>query len=343
MNLVDYRTFVAENTNSLNVKQSLLQQIMLNVAESADEKDFVQILIESNFYFDLESLNEESLKDKMKRKYDEIVDIAKKKGKAALSDTQEKIMKLGGNIVNVVKMIAEKVSQFIKAAWDKARTIAATATSKTKEELIEKAKSIKDKHLLSNEVGHFKDMAKAGVTWIVNGFPKQLATAEMKAVNTDESFNTEELEIFLLESVLEISEKENLIELMESEGGIPFISAIAHKLHDFPPFSLLHKASSAAEKAGKNALNKASAFLSEVTGSISPLEFVVLPVFIGLAVESKVEHISVEGILHLIPGIGTLVHILSTIALGLSIIAMIESVIKMEKEYKHDHEKTAEA
>ena len=343
LNLVDYQTFVAENAGSIDRKQYLLQQIMFSVAESSEEKDFVQMLVESNFYFDFETLNEESIKDKMKRKYDEIIDIAKKKGKSALSDAQEKIMKFGGNIANIVKMIAEKVSQFIKASWDKARSLASSAVSKSKDDLIEKAKGIKDKHLLSTEIGHFKDMAKTGVTWIVNGFPKQLATAELKAVNTDESFNTEELEVFLLESVLEISERENIMELMESEGGIPFISAIAHKLHDFPPFSLLHKAAAAAEKMGKNALDKTSAFLSEVTSSIHPLEFVVLPVFIGLVVEYKIEHLSVEGLLHLIPGIGTFVHMLSTIALVLSIITVIEAVIKMKGDHEGHEEKTAEA
>jgi hypothetical protein len=95
--LLTFEQFVSESQN-YNRKQDLLKGIILNVAESLEERAFVELLLEENF-FSADSLNEESLVDKMKKKYDSAVAIMKDKGKAALSDAQEKIVKFGGNII----------------------------------------------------------------------------------------------------------------------------------------------------------------------------------------------------------------------------------------------------
>ena len=62
--LLTFEQFVSENQN-YSRKQDLLKGIMLNVAESMEERSFVEMLIESNFYAEDYSLNEENLIDKM--------------------------------------------------------------------------------------------------------------------------------------------------------------------------------------------------------------------------------------------------------------------------------------
>jgi gas vesicle protein len=331
MQVLSFEQFLLEGQATFR-KKNLIEQIMLNVAESMEERSFVEMLIESNFFAEDYSLNEESLMDKMKRKYDEVVAVAKEKGKSALTDAQDKILAFGGKIQNVIKLVVEKVSKFLKETWDAARSAASSAVGKVKDKIETSVQEIKDKHLLSKEIDAFKTIAKGGVTWAINGFPKAVANAEEKAVKVDES----ELEEFLLEAALEISKNENFMSLFESEEeGIPFLSAIAHKLHKFPPFNLLHKIADKAGKVAKNALDKAAVFFSEVAGT--PLiQFVVLPVLIGVVVEYNVKSTAV-GLLHAIPGIGTVAHLIGTVALVLAVISVAEAAIKMSD----DKEKTA--
>jgi gas vesicle protein len=321
--ILSFEQFILENQSSTR-KKNLIEQIMLNVAESMEERSFVEMLIESDFFADDYSLNEESLIDKMKRKYDEVVATAKEKGKGALSDAQEKILAFGGKIQNVIKLVVQKVSKFLRETWDAARSAASSAVDKVKDKIEKKVEGVKDKNLLSKEVDGFKNIAKGGVTWAINGFPKDLADAEMKAVKVDEAEMTQ----FLLEAALEISNDENFMNLFESEDGIPFISAIAHKLHEFPPFNILHKIADKASKVAKNVLDKAAIFFNEVAGT-PVIQFVVLPVLIGVVVEYNVKSLAL-GPLQAIPGIGTIASLIGTIALTLAVVTVVESVIKKE-------------
>lgn len=323
MQVLSFEQFILESQVTSR-KKNLIEQIMLNVAESMEERSFVEMLIESNFFAEDYSLNEESLMDKMKRKYDEVIAMAKEKGKSALTDAQDKILAFGGKIQNVIKLIVEKVSKFLRETWDAARGAASSAVDKVKDTIEKKVEGVKDKNLLSKEVDGFKDIAKGGVTWAISGFPKDLANAEMKAVKVDEAEMTE----FLLEAALEISNDKNFMSLFESEDGIPFVSAIAHKLHEFPPFNLLHKIADKAGKVAKNVLDKAAIFFNEVAGT-PVIQFVVLPVLIGVVVEYNVKSLAL-GPLQAIPGIGTIASLIGTVALTLAVVTVVESVIKKE-------------
>lgn len=325
MELLDFERFVAESRHYQyeSKKAELLGMIVLSVSETMGEKLFAQMLVESDFYSTLDSINEESIADKMKRKYDAAIAIMKEKGKSALSDAQEKIVKFSGNIVNVIKLIAQKIAAFLKDAWNEARSAASSAVAKVKSEIEDKIESIKDKTNLEDEISAFKDMAKGGVTWAISGFPKEVAKAEMQAVKVEES-----LEILFLESALEISKDKGFMELFEAEDGIPFLSAIAHKIAEFPPFDLLHKISSKVSKVAKNSLDRASIFFNEVAGT-PIVKFVVLPTLIGVAAEYMIKK-SAVGILAPIPGIGTIASIIGTVALGLAVVTIAESMIKTE-------------
>jgi gas vesicle protein len=321
--ILSFEQFILEN-QSISRKKNLIERIMLNVAESLEERSFVEMLIEGDFFAEDYSLNEENLIDKMKRKYDDVVATAKEKGKSALSDAQEKILAFGGKIQNVIKLVVQKVSKFLRETWDAARSAASSAVDKVKDKIEKKVEGVKDKNLLSKEVDGFKNIAKGGVTWAINGFPKDLADAEMKAVKVDEAEMTE----FLLEAALEISNDKNFMSLFESEDGIPFLSAIAHKLHEFPPFNLLHKIADKAGKVAKNVLDKAAIFFNEVAGT-PVIQFVVLPVLIGVVVEYNVKSLAL-GPLQAIPGIGTIASLIGTIALTLAVVTVVESIIKKE-------------
>jgi gas vesicle protein len=321
--ILSFEQFILEN-QSISRKKNLIERIMLNVAESMEERSFVEMLIEGDFFAEDYSLNEENLIDKMKRKYDDVVATAKEKGKSALSDAQEKILAFGGKIQNVIKLVVQKVSKFLRETWDAARSAASSAVDKVKDKIEKKVEGVKDKNLLSKEVDGFKNIAKGGVTWAINGFPKDLADAEIKAVKVDEAEMTE----FLLEAALEISNDKNFMSLFESEDGIPFLSAIAHKLHEFPPFNLLHKIADKAGKVAKNVLDKAAIFFNEVAGT-PVIQFVVLPVLIGVVVEYNVKSLAL-GPLQAIPGIGTIASLIGTIALTLAVVTVVESIIKKE-------------
>ena len=321
--ILSFEQFILENQSSSR-KKTLIERIMLNIAESMEERSFVEMLIECDFFAEDYSLNEENLIDKMKRKYDDVVATAKEKGKSALSDAQEKILAFGGKIQNVIKLVVQKVSKFLRETWDAARSAASSAVDKVKDQIEKKVEGVKDKNLLSKEVDGFKNIAKGGVTWAINGFPKDLADAEMKAVKVDEA----EMIEFLLEAALEISNDKNFMSLFESEDGIPFVSAIAHKLHEFPPFNLLHKIADKAGKVAKNVLDKAAIFFNEVAGT-PVIQFVVLPVLIGVVVEYNVKSLAL-GPLQAIPGIGTIASLIGTIALTLAVVTVVESIIKKE-------------
>lgn len=330
MKILSYEQFVLESNGSSR-KKELLEQIMLRVAESVEETAFVKLLIEHDFFSEL--LYEENLADKMKRKYQDAVEIMKQKGKDALSTAQEKILKFKGNIMNVIKIVAEKVSALMKEVWNSVRSAADSAVSKVKDDIIEKVKSTKDKHALSDEIKNAKSLAKSGVTWIVNGFSKAVSSAEVKAVKMEESLTDDEIEIALLEAISKLSH-EDLAELFESSSsdGIPFLSAIANKLHHFPPFSILSKASKLAEKAAKNTLDRASIILSEVAGAPGPYEFTIIPALVGIVAGYKIEHAAAEGALQLIPGIGTFISIISTLGLVIAVVQTAELAIKTKED-----------
>jgi hypothetical protein len=95
-------------------------------------------------------------------------------------------------------------------------------------------------------------------------------------------------------------------------------------IHKFPPFSELHEIEARAGKFSSVVLSKTSYKISQLTKSIQPLEFHAIPALIGIIVGYEIEHLIKDGIIELIPGIGTVCSILSTIALAVAIIEIIE-------------------
>lgn len=282
-------------------------QMFKQIALSLDEVEILEWLSINDFSM----INEESIIDKLKTKLESAKNTIKEKGKSALTDIQQKIISIGGNIKNIISEIVQKakvwISNFIKTQFN----IAKSFVSKHKTELNERVKKIKDKKKLATEAIHVKQMGKGFLTWVASGFFKQFELAGVKAASEN------------------ISEG---IELFESDKGvIPYSHKIISLVHKFPPFSILHDIEHDATKFSSYALSRASYKISKLTKAIEPIQFEVIPALIGLIIGYKIEHMAKDALIEMIPGIGTVVSIISSIAIAIAIVEAIE-IINDENE-----------
>jgi hypothetical protein len=337
MKIKSYEGFVA---NKRLVESR--RQVIINVLEQFEEIKPIMneaLLIVEFGIFDegFDNLNEENLINKMKAKFDAAVQVAKEKGKQALSKSQEVIIKLGGKIASIIKLIVEKLKEWVDAAWTAAKAAYASgAQSKIKEitAAIEK-KSEESKNLLLKEVKQGKQVVSATVGWITSGFVKDTAKAAQEAASEDVK---EAFEIAILDSINEaiingdIDFRELVQESDEHAAGIPFVSAIAHKMHHIPPFNLLDKVKQAAEKVAKGTLGKLSYYATELAGAPGPFEFIALAGIIGIIAEVQVKGIAKHALLNAVPGLGTIASIISNVAMLLAVIGIIEAIMSKDSE-----------
>lgn len=302
------------------------------------------ILVEAGIFdaaFD-EELNEESIMAKMKAKFDNAVQIAKEKGKKALTDTQEKILQLGGKIGSVIKSLVSALAKWISDTFSAAKAHFSKVASASNDKITAAVNKIEDTNKLATEVKNLKAIIGSTGAWLKSGLISQVnkGAVEVAKEDTNESIDIPVFEIILLESINDavINGDLNFTDLLES-GGIPFVSAIAHKLHEVPPFNLLHKIQSAAEKVASGVLNKLSYYATELAGAPGPYEFVALAAIIGIVAEVQFKGMAKTAIINLIPGIGTVATIISYVAMGLAVVGIVETLIKKHGEEDHakDH------
>jgi hypothetical protein len=337
MKLKSYEGFIA---NKRLVESR--RQVIVNVLEQFEE--IKPIMNEALFIVEFgifdegfDNLNEENLISKMKAKFDAAVEVAKEKGKQALSKSQEVIIKLGGKIASIIKLIVEKLKEWVDTAWTAAKAAYQSGVQAKAKEIsaaIEK-KSEESKNLLLKEVKQGKQVVSATVGWITSGFVKDTATAAQQAASEDVK---EAFEIAILDSINEaiingdIDFRELVQESDEHAAGIPFVSAIAHKMHHIPPFNLLDKVKQAAEKVAKGTLGKLSYYATELAGAPGPFEFLALAGIIGIIAEVQVKGIAKHALLHAVPGLGTVASIISNVAMLLAVIGIIEAVMSKDSE-----------
>jgi uncharacterized membrane protein YuzA (DUF378 family) len=302
------------------------------------------LLVESGIFdnaFD-DELNEESIMAKMKAKFDNAVQIAKEKGKKALTDTQEKILQLGGKIGSVIKTLVSALAKWISDTFSAAKAHFSKVASASNDKITAAVTKIEDTNKLAIEVKNLKAVIGSTGAWLKSGLVNQVSGAAASAAKEDanENIDIPVFEIILLESINDavISGDLNFMDLLEGEGGIPFVSAIAHKLHEFPPFNLLHKVQGAAEKVASGVLNKLSYYATELAGAPGPYEFVALAAIIGIVAEVQFKGMAKTAIINLIPGIGTIASVISYVAMGLAVVGIVEALIKKQGEdQKSDH------
>ena len=329
--LLTYESFVA-NQNIIETRRELMINIFKQFDEIKPIMNEAELLVESGLFDDgFESINEENLISKMKAKFDNAMQVAKSKGKEALTDAQEKIIKLGGNIGNIIKLMVEKLKEWVTSLFTAATShFKSAAASKSGE--IKKAVEGSDKKKITIEVKNLKDITAATAKWATSGFVQDTTKAAATAAKEDIK---EAFELAVLQSINEavISGELDFTDMVEeSEGGIPFISAIAHKMHHIPPFSLLDKVKQGAEKVASGVLNKLSYYANKLAGAPGPYEFVALAAIIGIIAEVQFKGIAKHALLSAVPGLGMIASIISNTAMALAVIGIIESLMDKEGE-----------
>jgi hypothetical protein len=329
--LLTFESFVA-NQNIVETRRELMINIFKQFDEIKPIMNEAELLVESGLFDDgFESINEENLISKMKAKFDNAMQVAKAKGKEALTDAQEKIIKLGGNIGNIIKLMVEKLKEWVTSLFTAATShFKSAAASKSGE--IKKAVEGSDKKKITIEVKNLKDITAATAKWATSGFVQDTTKAAATAAKEDIK---EAFELAVLQSINEavISGELDFTDMVEeSEGGIPFISAIAHKMHHIPPFSLLDKVKQGAEKVASGVLNKLSYYANKLAGAPGPYEFVALAAIIGIIAEVQFKGIAKHALLSAVPGLGMIASIISNTAMALAVIGIIESLMDKEGE-----------
>jgi hypothetical protein len=162
------------------------------------------------------------------------------------------------------------------------------------------------------------------------------AAAEAAKEDVKESF-----ELAILESINEavLSGELDFTDILESDGhggGIPFVSAIAHKMHHIPPFNLLDKVKQGAEKVAAGALNKLSYYATELAGAPGPFKFVALASIIGIIAEVQFKGMAKHAIIHAIPGVGTIAYLISNVAMALAVVGIAEALLAKKDDEGHD-------
>lgn len=270
-------------------------------------------------------VNEASVVARLRDKYAAAVQTAKERGKSALSDAQRKIVQMGGSVVNVVRAIVARVSSFVSEVFSAARS-RVNAVVAEKRDSIAKVVQKGDKKLIVTEVGHLRKIVSAVIGYMRSGLRRDVAKGSMEAATMEEGL------VAALSSSLVAEVLRSGLPLLESEGGVPFASAIAHRLHKVPPFSLLHKIEDGAEKVAAGVLNKFSYYATKIADAPGPYEFVALAAVIGVLTEVGVKTVAHDALVSAIPGIGTIASIISGVALGLAVIGVVEALLKDASE-----------
>ena len=332
--LLTFESFVA-NQNIVETRRELMINIFNQFDEIKPIMNEATLMVESGIFDDgFESINEENLIGKMKAKFDNAMQVVKTKGKEALTDAQEKIIKLGGNIGHIIKLMVEKLKEWVKSLFAAATSHFKSAASSKSDE-IKKAVEGSDKKKIAVEVKNLKDITTATAKWATSGFVQDTTKAASTAAKEDV---TEAFELAVLQSINEavISGELDFTDMVEeSEGGIPFVSAIAHKMHHIPPFSLLDKVKQGAEKIAAGVLNKLSYYANKLAGAPGPYEFVALAAIIGIIAEVQFKGVAKHALLHAVPGLGMIAGIISNTAMALAVIGIVESLMSKDGE-SHD-------
>ena len=347
MELLTYESF----TNSSKIVESR-RQLLINIFNQFE--DIKPIMNEAVAIVELGSLdeafegeiNEESIMAKMKDKLAQAVAVAKEKGKEALTGAQQKIIQLGGSIGNVIKLMIGKLKEWISTAFSAAKSFYAKAAETKTEDIkamISKA-SDDTKNLMVKEIKQLKAVTSSTATWVMSGFSKEAtkAAAEVAKEDVKESF-----ELVILESINEavLSGELDFTDLLESDGhdnhggGIPFVSAIAHKMHHVPPFNLLDKVKQGAEKVAAGVLNKLSYYATELAGAPGPFKFVALAAIIGIIAEVQFKGVAKHAVLHAVPGLGLMASIISNVAMALAVVGIAEALIAKKDGDKEGQDK----
>jgi hypothetical protein len=322
-NLPNYADFIVSHNLTI-AKRRLLETIQ--IYSKPEESIIIGIILESNlineFYNnDVEILNEESFKEKLAKKVGSIKKTIKEKGKSALSDTQEKIMKIGSNVKSYVSVIIKTVKKQIEKILGIIKTAAKKAVESS-DKIKEKVKENEGKKEFVGEIKNFKEMYGGAVKWFKSGFVKDLEESMTKKATN------ETLELHVYETLIEgIQSHEITIDslLEEDTKGkpkIPFFSKLVDGIRKIPPIKQLWDFGLYAEKVANNALHKASVFLNKAAGTSGPHKFPKLGMMVGLGLEVLARKPLELGLIALVPALGIIVTTIKSVEMAAFIMSL---------------------
>lgn len=343
MELLTYESYL-NNAKIVEARRELLLNIFEQFEDMNESMNEAKLIIESGIFdeaFDSE-LNEESIMAKMKQKAQQAVQIAKEKGKQALSSSQEMILKLGGNIMNVIKLMISKLKEWITSMLGAAKSVYNKAVQGKSDEIKKHLDGAgeKTKVLIVKEVKQLKAVTSSLGSWIAGGFMGEVAKGAAEAAKSDEVKESFELAMLAHLNEAVKSGELDFTDLLEGDHGddhghgdglnIPYLTPLVHKLHHVPPFSQLHNVKELIGKAAKTGLDKLSLWATKLAGAPGPFEFVALAGLIGIIGEVQFKGVAKHAILHAVPGLKTIASIISNVAMGMAIYGIVETL--MDKE-----------
>jgi hypothetical protein len=265
---------------------------------------------------------------------------------------KDKVSDLGGAIKNIatkaltslssfVSTIKETIVNFFSAAFDYYTEQIAAPLNKSKNDIEKKIlkhieKNSIDKTTITKEVATIKNVFAFLVKYYTGKIDTKVDDVAKEIAN-DDSITECILDILKLNPNLwkQINESSD-------SAKIPFLSKIAHKLAEYPPFSYLHKIQHLIEKFTNNSLNAIVTFANNL-GCNCKHTFIVLGAIVGLVGEFFIKNISVVGIVELgkivtnvlssallsaIPPIVVILKIIKYTALGLWVVGFLETMMK---------------
>jgi len=298
-NLITYEDFLILESQKIyndflkiDGKRKFIESLSTSKFLSEDIRFFAEFLLEDeswNLIFE-DSLNEEgeSIADRFKAKATAALQVAKEKGKKYLSDTQEMILKIGGNIKSVISKIVEAIKGFLAKSWEFIKSQVESNYDKIKDKITEAAKGKFKGHVddAKEEIKNLGSMAKGTLKWCTGGFTEQMSSTLDKASEVSESYVLALENAYYIASAELLNESEDfsnylMEELNEGDHGhegpkIPFLSALAHKVAEIEPFKSLHKVEHAAGSAVNKGLNGISSILTRVANAPGPFEFALV-------------------------------------------------------------------
>ena len=377
-NLITYEDFLILESQKMyndflkiDGKRKFIESLSTSKFLSEDVRFFAEFLLEDESW-DLifeDSLNEEgeSIADRFKAKAVAALQVAKEKGKKYLSDTQEMILKIGGNIKGVIDKILEAVKAFLAKSWEFIKSQVESNYDKIKEKVTEAAKGkFKGQaDIAKKEVKNLGAMADGTLKWCTGGFTEQMSKTLDKASEVSESYILALENAYYLASSELINENEDFAnylmeEINEGDHGhegpkIPFLSALAHKVAGLEPFKSLHKVEHAAGDAANKGLSGISSILTKVANAPGPFEFVlvggIFALITGYAIKAGVKSILLEigagalgaMVVSTLPGIGTVLMGMKYAAKAIWCVGVCETAISLvSKGEEHKEDKKEE-
>lgn len=339
MKLVTFDEYVGHG-RVIEARRELYMNIFKQFKELNAHLEEARVIVEAGTFddiFEWESIDE-SIIDRLSDRFNSAIETAKEKGKEALSKTQTFIIKTGGKIGGIIQMMVSAIKKWLGDQFELAKSAWKSAVAKKSDEIKSKVEGLSDekKNILKEEVKNLKTIMASVSKWIRGGFTSDVATAAKKSATAEESLIGYTFELGLIESLntAVLNGDLNFANLVAEGGGveIPYVSTIAAGMNKIPPFSLLYKVKKSVAKVAGGALDKFSHYATELAGAPGPYEFTALATLIGIIGEVVVKGAAKSAIVAAIPGIGTAAYLVSKIAMGLAIVAAIETSLGTKKE-----------